>query len=510
MSVSVSSSGSFRLLSDHPGLTDFWKRGRLSGIWAALLDQTQDAVIVRDLEDRIVFWNARAGQLYGWQQDEVLGQNLYELLFPGKTAVVRQASQGLSRSGEWAGEITQPTKAGPEITVQSRWKLLRDDNGEPQGVLIVNTDVTEQRKLESLRLREQRIEMTGTLAAGLAHDLNNVLSPVLLAVHTLRRKYADEDSQRWLTILESRAEQGSRMIAQVMLLAKESAAEQSPVQLRHLMSEIRKTILPTLLKSIEVEVSFTADLWPVAGNITELYQLLLSLCLQADSLLAAGGNLSLRADNVRQGASAVPLALDPGNYVRVSLIIDGAAWPEDPAASPAFQAVSAIVRNHRGLPEVLREAERRTRLNIWLPAWAAEPAAGTTAPAPAPAGRNELVLVGHDDHLVREIINATLKTSGYRVLTVADEAAAQALLAESGDKVRVALLRFSRDQADCPAVVSRLRELSPETKIILVCSSNDSRVQPEMADVTVLTEPFTATMLLSALAGVLSGTTEAG
>jgi PAS domain S-box-containing protein len=485
----------------------------LSGIWAALPDQTQDAIIVRDLEDRIVFWNARAGQLYGWQQEEVLGQNLYELLFPGKSAVVRQASLGLAQNDEWAGEITQPTKAGPEITVQSRWKLLRDEAGAPQGVLIINTDVTEQRRLESLLLREQRIEMTGTLAVGLAHDLNNVLSPVLLAVHTLRRKFADEDSQRWLSILEGRAEQGSRMIAQVLMLTKESEAERSPVQLRHLMSEIRKTVIPALLKSVEVEVTFNADLWPVAGNVTELHQLLLSLCLQAGSLLAGGGAISFRADNVQKSASFVPVPLKPGNCVRINVTIDGAAWPEQLADSPAFRAVAAIVRNHRGLLEVQREAERSTRLSIWLPAWTAEPAARTTAPASNPPGRSELVLVVHNDELVREIISATLKASGYRVMTAADDATAQALLAEHRNQVRGMLLRLNRGQAGCLAVVSRLRELRPELKIILVCGSDDLRIHPKISDQTglaVLTEPFTAASLLSALAGVLSGAAPVG
>jgi PAS domain S-box-containing protein len=160
-----------------------------------------------------MFWNRGAERIYGWPSSEVIGRRTTDFLFDEVPTAYAEARECLAQTGEWRGELRQITRDARTIFVQSRWTLVRDEKGEPKSVLVINTDVTEQRKLEGQFLRAQRMESIGTLAGGIAHDLNNVLSPILTAIQLLQAKTKDEDSLRYLALLKANAERGSEMVS---------------------------------------------------------------------------------------------------------------------------------------------------------------------------------------------------------------------------------------------------------------------------------------------------------
>src|SRR5689334_22194216 len=172
---------------------------------AALLDQARDAILVRDLGQNILFWNKGAENIYGWSAAEVLGKNAEELLFKDRSGQFEAARHAIIQDGEWKGEMHQERRDGRDITVESRWTLVRDEQGQPKSILIINTDVTEKKRMESQFLRAQRMESIGTLAGGIAHDLNNVLSPILMAIDMLQLRVADENSKKWFEVLRANA-----------------------------------------------------------------------------------------------------------------------------------------------------------------------------------------------------------------------------------------------------------------------------------------------------------------
>ena len=187
---------------------------------AALLDKAQDAILVQDLEWRITFWNKSAERLYGWSQDEIFEQKLPDGFFAKENKKLQEAQAAVLATGEWTGELLQPTKAGQEIVVESRWTLVRDDHGAPQSILVINTDVTEKKQLEAQFLRTQRMESIGTLAGGIAHDLNNILTPIIMGVEMLQAKYVEAPTQKLLKTMESSAKRGSDMVKQVLSFAR--------------------------------------------------------------------------------------------------------------------------------------------------------------------------------------------------------------------------------------------------------------------------------------------------
>src|SRR6185437_9440853 len=178
---------------------------------AELLDKATDAIFVRDLEDRITYWNKGAERLYGWKASEVLGQSISKCMRLEDTqsaAQLRHAMEHLLATGEWSGEMQKISKSGRQMIAEARWTLLRDELGQPKAVLIINTDITEKKKMEAQFLRAQRMESIGTLAGGIAHDLNNVLAPILMAVEMLKGMVNNEDGLHLLNTLHGSAQRG--------------------------------------------------------------------------------------------------------------------------------------------------------------------------------------------------------------------------------------------------------------------------------------------------------------
>ncbi|MCX6950896.1 MAG: PAS domain S-box protein, partial [Verrucomicrobia bacterium] len=185
------------------------------GEQAALLDQTQDAVIVRDLQHRILYWNKGAERIYGWTAAEAVGRSAADLFYRD-LAPLRAAMETLLRQGEWSGELCHLTKTRTEVAIEGRWSLIRDERGAPKSVLGVNTDVTERKKIEAQFLRAQRLESVGALAGGVAHDLNNMLAPIVMGVSLLKTGETDPDRLQTIELMERSALRGTNLVKQVL------------------------------------------------------------------------------------------------------------------------------------------------------------------------------------------------------------------------------------------------------------------------------------------------------
>jgi two-component system cell cycle sensor histidine kinase/response regulator CckA len=492
---------------------------------AALLDQAQDAILVRSLDNHILFWNKGAEHIYGWTTEETLGRDFCELLCRGDLSNFEKATQAVIGKGEWAGELRQVTKEGQEVIADCRWTLVRDGAGQPKSILSIHTNVTGQRKLEAQFLRAQRMESIGTLAGGIAHDLNNILAPILMAVQMLELKTTDEASRRMLELLRANTERGSEMVKQILSFARGVSGERVAVQPRHLIKEVVKILKETFPKSIAVKFNIVDDLWLINGDATQLHQILMNLCVNARDAMPAGGTVIITADNtiVDETYAEMMLSARPGRYVRIGVADTGvgiAPEHQNQIFDPFFTTkdvgqgtglglatVMGIVRSHDGFVNVYSEIGKGTQFTLYLPAF--EASLSQQSPPAQPgliSGRGELILVVDDEQAIREITKTTLEAFNYRVLTANDGAQAVGLFARNLGEINAVLTDMMMPVMDGTALTHALRSLDPQIKII---ASSGHYTEAKIAEASnagvnvFLPKPYTAEKLLKTLAEVL-------
>ncbi len=495
---------------------------------AALLDHAQDAIIVCDLEDHILFWNKSAERIYGWSTEEAVGRSVGDLLYESKTAQYEMAKQALLGRGEWIGELRQVTKSGDEISVESRWTIVRDEQGEPKSVLVINTDITGRKKIEAQFLRAQRMESIGTLAGGIAHDLNNVLSPILMAIQVLQMKAKDEESRQWLQILQTNAERGGQMVKQVLSFARGVEGDRVALQAKHLIKDAVKILQDTLPKTITIKYFVANDLRLVSADATQLHQVLMNLCVNARDAMLTGGQISIRAENldVDENYAQMHLEAKPGRFVMITVADTGIGMSQEIMGrifEPFFttkeiskgtglglSTASTIVRSHGGFMNVYSELGKGTEFNLYLPSISTteEPSVEEKSHE-LPVGHGELILVVDDEEAIRKITKGTLEAFGYHVLVASDGTEGIALYAQHKDEIRVVLTDMMMPFLDGPALIRALQKMNPNVKIIAASGLAQNEKAAEAASVGVkvfLPKPYTAERLLTSLAAILSAT----
>ncbi len=511
-----------RMLGSMIDLTERRRAERRIVEQAALLDKASDAILVRTLDGRIEYWNKGAERLYGWRAEEAVGRDAATVL-RNESARVREALAKVVETGEWIGELEKEKRGGGRVVVESRWSLVRDEAGRPRAILTIDTDVTERKLLEAQFLRAQRMESIGTLAGGIAHDLNNVLSPILMAVEILGRSVSDDRGRRMLATIDSSARRGADMVKQVLTFARGIEGERIVLQPRHVLKEMEKIVRETFPKTLQFRVEAAADLWNVCGDATQIHQVLLNLCVNARDAMPHGGVLALKADNVVVDDHYAALHLDarPGPYVVLSVTDTGAGIPEglrERIFEPFFTTKDtgkgtglglstslAIVRSHGGFVNLYTEIGRGTTFKVYLPAATTQTVAPSAPQAGAPLGRGELVLVIDDEAAIREITQDTLEAHGYRVLTASEGAEAVALFARSAGGVAVVLTDMTMPLMDGQATIRALRRIDPNVPIIATSglAANGLAAPEDGTTQAFLLKPYTAERLLTTLRAVL-------
>ena len=493
---------------------------------AALLDAANDAIYVRALDYTVTYWNDGAERLYGWTRAEALGRKTTDLGDVDHEAFAA-AHAALLERGNWSGELKKTTKTGRECVVFCRWTLLRDKQGRPREVLAINTDVSEQKQLTAQFLRAQRVESVGRLAGGIAHDLNNILAPILMVGPLLRDALASEEHRSVLDMVVKSAQRGADIVKQLLLFARGTEGQKVPLPAGLLIKEMAKIVRETFPKSITLTTEFSKELWTIMGDPTQLHQVLLNLCLNADDAMPDGGTLTLAAENVTLDecyARMIPEA-KAGPYVVLQVADTGTGIPPeimDKIFDPFFTTkgpdkgtglglatVLGIVKSHGGFIQVESRVGHGSQFKVYLPAVPAPASASSPAPAPClPKGNGELILVVDDEPSIRNVTRQTLEKNGYRALTAAEGTEAMALYAQHQAEIQMVLTDLLMPIMDGVATIRALREKSATLKIIATSGEASKSKLKEIADLPLqafLQKPFTAETLLVTVQKVLGG-----
>jgi PAS domain S-box-containing protein len=493
---------------------------------AALLDKAQDAIMVCDLDHHITYWNDSATRIYGWTADEAIGKTTQELIYRDPTAFL-QAHELLLAKGEWFGELHQVDRRGNNLLVEVRWTLVHDESAGAERVLSINTDVTERKQLEAQFMRAQRLESIGTLAGGIAHDLNNVLAPILLSLGVLKRKSNSPIEQKLLTTLENSAQRGADMVRQVLSFARGVDGERVVVDVGQVVRDLENLIRETFDRSIQFRVTIGDNLPVVLGDPTQIHQVILNLCVNARDAMPEGGTLEIAVSSVQLDSpfASMDLVAEPGIYVVLSVSDTGVGIPPDVRErifDPFFttkdvgkgtglglSTVQAVVKSHGGFINVYSEVGKGAEFKVYLPALEELSSSESDAHAlPLPYSNGELVLVIDDEPAIRQITQQTLESFGYRVLTAEGGAEALSIYAKYQRDISIVLTDMMMPGMDGFALIEALRARNPAVKVVAASGLADADKVTKASRIGVshfLQKPYTTESLLKALSGISGG-----
>ncbi len=486
---------------------------------AALIDKAHDAILVQDLDGTITYVNPSAERLYGWKLSELQRDDAGDEMFSPDAEAAKTARAIALKDGEWNGELRQQTKTGEAVIVASRWTLIHDQLAQPKALLLINSDITDKKELEAQLLRTQRMNTIGTLAGGMAHDLNNALAPILMGTQLLRRKATDDETRNLLGLMETNTHRGADMVRQVLLFARGRGGDSERIELSPLVKELEKLVCETFPKNIGVDAFLPDDLWQVLGNSTQLHQVLLNLSVNARDAMPEGGRLSFVADNVKltEAEAATIPAGQPGEFVSLLVSDTGTGMPPEVRAKmfePFFttkgegqgtgiglSTVLRIVKAHGGFLRAESEAGQGTAFEVFLPRATEVVAVETAGPVEKlPRGAGELILVADDEKAIRELVAAELTAFGYRVLTATNGVEAVVQFRAHVEEVRLFITDSAMPVMDGNQAVAELRKLKPGLPVILTSGELDA----DKADGVVVNKPFALEELLGAIHKILT------
>lgn len=490
-----------------------------------MLDQVSDSVSVLDLEGRILYWNRAATRLFGWTAEQACGRSSRDLLYRGDAQSFIKMQRETNANGSWAGELSKVNRAGLAIAVEHRRTVLRDPSGVPKGYLCFDIDITERKKRERAAQRSQRLESIGTLAGGIAHDLNNVLTPILIGAKLLSSSRAPKNPQGLLETMVASAQRGADLVKQVLAFAGGIRGERSAIDMGQMLAETRGLLEHTLPKSIQIETKVSSDSPHVMGDATEMSQVLMNLCINARDAMPAGGMLSIEAMPARIGDNARQLNPDasPGMYMLIKVSDTGCGMTTevlDRIFDPFFTTkevgkgtglglatVQGIVKSYGGFINVYSELDRGTTFSIYLPANAtADAADAATSQTADEIGSGQTVLLIDDEAFILQMTSAALAANGYRVLTAQDGETAISIFSKQHLEVSIVLLDMMMPGLDGLQTLDRLRQI--DSKVVVVACSGLRTTQREMEVLergakAFLPKPYSEEQLLQVLSNLL-------
>ncbi len=411
--------------------------------------------------------------------------------------------------------------------IRDRGFPIEDNAGEPYRVVGIAEDITEKKQWETQFLRAQRLESLGTLASGVAHDFNNILTPILAAAQLLPVKLPklDEKDLSLFKLIEDSAKRGADLVKQILAFARGVEGKRVSLQVRHLLLEIIQVVKQTFPKTIQISTDIPiTDLWTVSADATQLHQVLMNLCVNARDAMPDGGIISLSANNILIDEAYTRINLDArvGSYVVITLSDTGVGIPSeilDRIFDPFFttkevgkgtglglSTVLGIVKNHGGFIKVKSEVDGGTKFQVYLPA-VEDTAAQQTEEQLLLAGNGELILIVDDEPLIQQVTKTSLEDNNYRTLLASDGIEAIALYAEYKDEISLVLMDIMMPSMDGLTALRTLQKLNPKILAIATSGLTSNKRLAEAIGIGVkafLPKPYTAKELLDILQKVLS------
>ncbi len=513
-------------------IRDITERKRTEGRFRRLVDSNAQGVMFWNVKGEITGANDAFLRTVGYTREDLeAGRLQWGALSPPEYATddLQRYEEIATRGVCGPFERDYLRKDGTRVPVLVGAAAFEDN---PQEGFSFVVDLTERKKLEAKFLRAQRMESIGTLAGGIAHDLNNVLAPIMMSVEMLKDLARNEQDLKLLDLLLGSSRRASELVKQVLSFARGMEGQRITVNPLPLIRDLLAVMRDTFPKSIDVRFNAARNLWTVTGDPTQIHQVFLNLCVNARDAMPSGGSLSISMENIVLDETYAAMNPDsrPGAYVMVKVDDNGMGIPrnvQDKIFEPFFttkeigkgtglglSTTLTIVKSHGGFINLYSEVGQGTTFKVYLPANTTKAASDEVEVEQTrlPRGHGELILVVDDEKSIREIAQRTLERFGYRVLLAINGAEAIALYAQHRAEIALVLTDMAMPVMDGPATIIALKMMNPAVKIIgsSGLASNGGVAQAVTQGVQhFVPKPYTAETMLKTIQRVLHGQNDA-
>jgi PAS domain S-box-containing protein len=482
-------------------------------------------IAVTEPDGTLLMVNRSAMKLSDLPEGDVIGKLLYETVgFSHSAAVAARGRDAVARAARGESQrfdIELMVAGGRLITVDFSLEPVRDAQGVITWLVASGHDVTERvhahaelRQKAAQDLRAQRLASIGTLAGGIAHDLNNVLAPIVMSIDLLRDSVTSQEDRDLLETIATSARRGAEMVRQVLSFARGMQTERTRVDPRALVADVERIVRDTFPKNIEVRTETRAEPWPILGDTTQLHQVLVNLCVNARDAMPQGGVLVLRTCNVDvDGRPHVRFDVEDSGHGMASDVVEQIFDPFfttkeiGSGTGLGLPTSLAIVKGHEGSLHVSSLSGEGTRFTVFIPAAFGSAAAETKPGHPAlPRGNGQTILVVDDEASIRRVMQQTLEIHGYRVLTASDGAEALGIYQANTPCIAAVVTDLMMPVMDGVALMDELLALRPDLPVIASSAFGNQPSDAVRAGArALLAKPYTAEALLLTLREVLPG-----
>ena len=495
------------------------------------IEAAPSGIVIADALGRIEWVNPAFTAMTGYELKDVAGRNP-RILKSGRQGprFYKHLWNTISRGKVWEGDLQNLRRDGAIYWEHMVIAPVVRPNGTIEHYVAIKQDISAQKEMESQVARTQRLESIGLLAGGIAHDLNNVLAPILMAMDLFKLRYTDPADQARFEMVRKSAERGAGIVRQVLTFARGVGGERMSLRPAHIVKEVRNLLQETLPRNIEIEFNLSEHLPCIVGDPTQLHQVLLNLCVNARDAMPQGGVLTITAGRLscpEQSITRSGLVLQPGDYVSICVRDTGTGIPPEileRVFEPFFttkprgagtglglSTVLGIIRGHGGGLEVESDPGSGTAMSVILPVDVNATPTALHSERPANlSGDGRIILVVDDEEAIRAVTGMALDLQGFIHVDATDGREALDIFERDPERFAAVILDQMMPRMAGDEVARRMKERRPDLPIILISGllvdseAGEKAHEPAArhGDV-VLRKPFAQVDLLDALARVL-------
>ena len=488
-----------------------------------VLDAAEIGTWIWNFDANEVILSEYARSILGFTNDEFLYslEAILERIHPEDREIFNEkVNIAIKKGGLYEIEIRIVLPNSIPRWLTARGHVLLDSQKQPTQMISAIVDITEKKQLEETYLRQQRLESLGSLASGVAHDLNNILTPIMMSVQLLpvTLSKVNPRSRELLQLLENNVKRGSALVKQVLSFARGIGGEEKVVQVKHLIADIKQMATETFPKSIEIQTDVSPDLQTISADATQIHQILLNLAINARDAMTEGGLLNISATNIDIDRESVRDShAQAGSYIVISVSDTGMGIsPEnierifepffstkknDGGTGLGLATVMNIVQNHGGFIDTISKIGQGTQFSVFLPAVTVAKIDSAES-LTIPKGEGELILIVDDEATICEITKASLENYNYRAIVANNGIEAIATYVQHQAEIAVVLMNIAMPAMNGVMAIRTLQKIDPQIKIIVVSGSNLNRETLRDRELNIssfLAKPYSTHTLLQTL-----------